>query len=57
MEDSLVVTDPTTNSTLGGLSKAERTGCRIFHWVWSYARGTSERSGLNGDLKALGMAE
>ncbi len=35
-EDSLVVTDPTTNPALIGLSMGERTGSRVFQWVWSY---------------------
>ena len=34
--DSLVVTDPTTSLALIGLSKGERTGSRVFQWVWSY---------------------
>ena len=34
--DSLVVTDPTTNLALTGLSMGERTGSRVFQWVWSY---------------------
>ncbi|KAK0726936.1 hypothetical protein B0T26DRAFT_636707, partial [Lasiosphaeria miniovina] len=34
--DSLVVTDPTTSLALIGLSMGERTGSRIFQWVWSY---------------------
>ena len=34
--DSLVVTDPTTSLALTGLSMGERTGSRIFQWVWSY---------------------
>ena len=34
--DSLVVTDPTTNPALRGLSRGERTGSRVFHVVWSY---------------------
>ena len=33
---SLVVTDPATNQPLSGLTLGERTGSRIFHWVWSY---------------------
>ncbi|KAK0374845.1 hypothetical protein CLIM01_07788 [Colletotrichum limetticola] len=33
---SLVVTDPTTNPALVGLSMGERTGSRVFQWVWSY---------------------
>ncbi|UQC75932.1 uncharacterized protein CLUP02_17441 [Colletotrichum lupini] len=32
---SLVVTDPTTNPALIGLSMGERTGSRVFQWVWS----------------------
>ncbi|KAK2053094.1 hypothetical protein LY76DRAFT_525337, partial [Colletotrichum caudatum] len=35
-KDSLVVTDPATSSALIGLSVGERTGSRIFRWVWSY---------------------
>ncbi|KAK0644392.1 hypothetical protein B0T16DRAFT_331033, partial [Cercophora newfieldiana] len=34
--DSLVVTDPTTSLALAGLSMGERTGSRVFQWVWSY---------------------
>ncbi|KAK1976987.1 hypothetical protein LZ30DRAFT_602322, partial [Colletotrichum cereale] len=30
------VTDPTTNPALIGLSMGERTGSRVFQWVWSY---------------------
>ncbi|KAF4451711.1 hypothetical protein F53441_5390 [Fusarium austroafricanum] len=33
--DSLVVTDPTTDPPLTGLTMGERTGSRIFQWVWS----------------------
>ena len=33
---SLVVTDPTTNQPLSRLTMGERTGSRIFYWVWSY---------------------
>ncbi|KAJ5406108.1 hypothetical protein N7465_007392, partial [Penicillium sp. CMV-2018d] len=36
LEDSLVVTHPTTNSPACGLSTAERTGSPIFHTLWSY---------------------
>jgi hypothetical protein len=36
IRDSLVVTDPTTSLTLTSLSRGERTGSRIFWWVWSY---------------------
>ncbi|AEO57474.1 hypothetical protein MYCTH_2062645, partial [Thermothelomyces thermophilus ATCC 42464] len=34
--NSLVVTDPTTTRALSSLTRAERTGCRAFCWVWSY---------------------
>ena len=34
--DSLVVTDPTTDLALTGLSMGERTGSRAFQWLWSY---------------------
>ncbi|KAK0622448.1 hypothetical protein B0T14DRAFT_427568, partial [Immersiella caudata] len=37
--DSLVVTDTTTSRALTGLSMGERTGSRIFQWVWSYVVG------------------
>ena len=33
---SLVVTDPTTDPALPGLSEGERTGSRVFLEVWSY---------------------
>ncbi|OTA87893.1 hypothetical protein M434DRAFT_55363, partial [Hypoxylon sp. CO27-5] len=34
--DSLVVTDPTTNLAVSGLSKGEQTGPRAFQILWSY---------------------
>ena len=34
--NSLVVTDPTTDLALTGLSMGERTGSRVLQWVWSY---------------------
>ncbi|KAF4978927.1 hypothetical protein FZEAL_4765 [Fusarium zealandicum] len=34
-EDSLVVTDPTTNSALTSLSNGEQTGSRVPWWLWS----------------------
>ena len=34
--DSLVVTDPTTDLALTSLTRGERTGSRIFLWIWSY---------------------
>ncbi|KAK1841411.1 hypothetical protein CCHR01_15959 [Colletotrichum chrysophilum] len=36
---SPVVTDPTTTLSLIGLSVGERTGSRVFQWVWSYVEG------------------
>ncbi|AEO57493.1 hypothetical protein MYCTH_2062976, partial [Thermothelomyces thermophilus ATCC 42464] len=41
--NSLVVTDPTTTRALSSLTRAERTGCRAFCWVWSYVLGASEK--------------
>ncbi|CAG1999994.1 unnamed protein product [Fusarium graminearum] len=37
--DSLVVTDPTTNPPVSGLTMGERTGSRIFHYLWSLTFG------------------
>ena len=34
--DSLVVTHPTTSLAIRGLSMGERTGSRIFHYLWPY---------------------
>ena len=34
--DSLVVTDPTTSLAISGLSMGERTGSRVFHYLWPY---------------------
>ncbi|KAF5611937.1 high-affinity nicotinic acid transporter [Fusarium subglutinans] len=34
--DSLVVTDPTTNPPVSGLTKGERTGSRVLHYLWSF---------------------
>ena len=39
---SLVVTDPTTDPALPGLSEGERTGSRVFLEVWSYVEGVGE---------------
>jgi hypothetical protein len=33
---SLVVTDPTTNPPIIGLTKGERTGSRAFQYLWPY---------------------
>ena len=33
---SLVVTDPTTNPAIIGLTMGERTGSRIFLYLWPY---------------------
>ncbi|KZL63628.1 hypothetical protein CT0861_13199 [Colletotrichum tofieldiae] len=40
---SLVVTDPTTNPALTGLSMGERTGSRVFLWVWSYVSDSGQK--------------
>ncbi|KAL2758162.1 hypothetical protein ACRALDRAFT_2100903, partial [Sodiomyces alcalophilus JCM 7366] len=45
---SLVVTDPTTNPALTGLSMGERTGSRAFQWVWSYVTVLSKGSSYKG---------
>ncbi len=37
--DSLVVTDPTTNLAVRGLSKEDLTGLRVFHYLWSFVEG------------------
>ena len=34
--DSLVVTDPTTSLAVTGLSMGERTGSRVFQYLWPY---------------------
>ena len=34
--DSLVVTHPTTSLVIRGLSMGERTGSRVFHYLWPY---------------------
>ncbi|PTB63000.1 hypothetical protein BBK36DRAFT_1127530, partial [Trichoderma citrinoviride] len=36
---SLVVTHPTTNLPVSGLSMGEQTGPRVFHYLWSYVLG------------------
>ncbi|ETR96960.1 hypothetical protein M419DRAFT_57717, partial [Trichoderma reesei RUT C-30] len=33
---SLVVTHPTTNLPVSGLSMGEQTGPRVLHYLWSY---------------------
>ena len=37
--DSLVVTDPTTNPAVSGLTRGERTGSRVLQILWSYVKG------------------
>ncbi|UQC80725.1 uncharacterized protein CLUP02_06210 [Colletotrichum lupini] len=50
---SLVVTDPTTNPALIGLSMGERTGSRVFQWVWSYVVAKRSKVGyIVGDQRA-----
>jgi hypothetical protein len=44
--DSLVVTDPTTDLALTSLTRGERTGSRIFSWIWSYVKERGERCGM-----------
>ena len=34
--DSLVVTEPTTDPAVTGLSMGEQTGSRVFQYLWSY---------------------
>ena len=36
--DSPVVTDPSTSLALTCLSMGERTGSRVFKWIWSYVK-------------------
>ena len=36
---SLVVTDPTTNPPITGLTRGERTGSRAFQYLWPYVEG------------------
>ncbi|PTB61644.1 hypothetical protein BBK36DRAFT_1131279, partial [Trichoderma citrinoviride] len=40
---SPVVTHLTTNLPLISLTLGERTGSRIFQWIWSYVLGASSR--------------
>ena len=35
---SLVVTDPTTNPPITGLTRGERTGSRAFQYLWPYVK-------------------
>ncbi|ETR96790.1 hypothetical protein M419DRAFT_63645, partial [Trichoderma reesei RUT C-30] len=41
---SLVVTHPTTNLPVSGLSMGEQTGPRVFHYLWSYVIGDAAYS-------------
>ncbi|KAK0729266.1 hypothetical protein B0T21DRAFT_292040, partial [Apiosordaria backusii] len=41
-EDSPVVTHLSTSSALSCLKRGERTGSRIFSWIWSYVKETGE---------------
>jgi hypothetical protein len=40
-----VVTHPTTNLPISGLSLAERTGCLVLLSLWSYVKGFVVSSG------------
>jgi hypothetical protein len=40
---SLMVTHSTTNLPLIGLTLGERTGSRIFQWIWSYVLDTAAK--------------
>ena len=42
---SLVVTDPTTDLALTGLSRGERTGSRVLQWIWSYVLASVDKQG------------
>ena len=44
-QDSLVVTDLTTNWPLPGLSKGEQTGPRVLQELWSYVFGYGDNVG------------
>ncbi|KAK0749737.1 hypothetical protein B0T18DRAFT_323702, partial [Schizothecium vesticola] len=41
--DSLVVTDPTTSLAISGLSMGERTGSRVFHYLWPYVHSHAQK--------------
>ncbi|KAJ3561162.1 hypothetical protein NPX13_g9052 [Xylaria arbuscula] len=57
-EDSLVVTDPTTNSALTGLSMGERTGPRVLQWLWSYvAEPVATIDYESGDMRFEGPSQ
>ncbi|KAK4122933.1 hypothetical protein N657DRAFT_621117, partial [Parathielavia appendiculata] len=49
-KDSLVVTDPTTDLAVAGLSRGERTGSRIFLRLWSL---TLACNGLQDHIECL----
>ena len=48
---SLVVTHPTTNLPVSGLSMGEQTGPRVFHYLWSYVMGYGSKSVYNAERK------
>ena len=43
--DSPVVTDPSTSLAVTGLSMGERTGSRVFQYLWSYVSFISGKKG------------
>ena len=56
--DSLVVTDPTTNLAVAGLSMGEQTGSRALQHLWSYVAEAATTKGyvrymLSQERKAL----
>ena len=46
---SLVVTDPTTNPALRGLTLGEQTGPRILHELWSYVTDREAQQQYEGE--------
>ncbi|AEO66740.1 uncharacterized protein THITE_2045623, partial [Thermothielavioides terrestris NRRL 8126] len=44
-EDSPVVTDLSTNSAVGSLSRGERTGSRILYRLWPYVLDMAREGG------------
>ncbi|PTB71993.1 hypothetical protein M440DRAFT_1342914, partial [Trichoderma longibrachiatum ATCC 18648] len=49
---SLVVTHPTTNLPVSGLSMGEQTGPRVFHYLWSYVLENGGNSAHNGERES-----
>ncbi|OIW23270.1 hypothetical protein CONLIGDRAFT_586111, partial [Coniochaeta ligniaria NRRL 30616] len=54
IRDSPVVTHPSTSLTITGLSMGERTGSRVFQYLWSYVKGGLSKKAITFSARLPG---